>query len=159
MKQSIVVIALLVAIAILSSTAAMAVPAAPTITWPTAGALVQSNVPDIMWTGDAFDAYEVHIGTTNDPNNPNGWDSGAVWISGSGESSAMSGYLSVQTTYYCFVRLHDSNGWGGWSAYGDNFYVDGQLLNDPYQISGATCATDRDVPPCNQRGAKGTRRG
>lgn len=83
--------------------AAWAVPGAPTITWPAPGALVESNVPDIQWSGGSWDSYEVHIGTTNDPNNPNGWDSGQVYTPGSGAGTAMSGYLSVQTTYYASV--------------------------------------------------------
>ncbi|MDO8586545.1 MAG: hypothetical protein Q7T82_05850, partial [Armatimonadota bacterium] len=113
-----------------------AVPGAPTIIWPTIGAVVESNVPDITWSSGAYTAYQVRIGTTDDPNNGNGWDSGTVWVSGSTGGSAMSGYLTPQTTYYVFVRLYDASGWGPWSAYGNSFYVNGQFLNDPYLIAG-----------------------
>lgn len=137
MKRYVYVIALLVAIAAVLSTSAMAVPAPPIATCPSASGLVESNVPDIQWTGGSWDSYEIHIGTTNDPNNPNGWDSGQVYTSGSGSGIATSGYLGVQTTYYVFVRLHDSSGWSSWSAYGNSFYVNAQFLNEPCFIAGS----------------------
>src|SRR5688572_29056191 len=91
-----------------SSHAYAQVPGAPTITWPPADASIQTNRPDIAWTGSSHDQYEVHIGTTNDPSSVNGWNSGIVTSS---LDTAMSGSLAAQTYYYVFVRLHNASGW------------------------------------------------
>ena len=112
-------------------------PGAPTITWPTHGMILGSNRPDIIFQGDPSDGYEVHIGTHNTPESTDGWDSGFVSANpGPDPVMAASGVLNVQTNYFVFVRLHNTNGWGPWAGYGNNFYTAGQLPDDPYFIAG-----------------------
>ncbi len=109
-----------------------AVPGAPAVTWPPAGALVQSNRPDIIWDGVAHDAYEVHIGSLNVPSSAEGWNSGQVF---SAAAEAVSAPLPTQQTFYVFVRLHNADGWGNWSAQNQHFYVDGEWLSDPLLVT------------------------
>jgi len=96
-------------------------PGAPTVTAPTSGSTATTVTPTITWTGDAHDQYQVRISLQNDSNtSTGGWDSGAVVDSG---NSAVSGTLRNYSLYYVFVRLHNSAGWGNWSAAGHNFIV------------------------------------
>ena len=109
-------------------------PPAPTISSPLAGMTLGSNRPDITWTTVPIDAYEVHIGSANDPSSAGGWDSGQVGMS-TLTNSTMSGPLAPQAWYYVFVRLHNTNGWGPWSEHTHYFYVAGELINNPYLIA------------------------
>ncbi|MHC4676320.1 MAG: hypothetical protein ACYTBZ_27835, partial [Planctomycetota bacterium] len=95
-------------------------PAAPTVTNPQAGSTVQTETALIQWTGDPHDMYEVHLSTNNDPAVGDGWDSGQQTGSA---NSCTSRFLSNNTRYYLFVRLHNSGGWGLWSAAGHYFDV------------------------------------
>ena len=115
------------------------IPSAPTINSPATGMIMGSNRPDVRFQGDPCDAYEVHISSCNLPTSSDGWDSGVVWInSGPNELLAAPGVLNAQATYYVFARLHNTNGWGPSSAYGNWFYTAGQLVNDPYFVAGQT---------------------
>jgi hypothetical protein len=110
------------------------VPPAPMVTSPSAGGVVNSNRPDITWTGGFHDAYEVHIGLYNVPTSAEGWNSGTVNV-GSPVTSARSAPLTVQQTYYVYVRHHNTDGWGPWSQPNVHFYVAGEFLNNPNVIA------------------------
>jgi hypothetical protein len=113
------------------------VPGAPTMVSPTHGMIMGSNRPDLKFQGDPCDAYEVHIGKCNAPNSTDGWDSGTIMLNaGPNLIVTYPAALSPQQTYYVFARLHNTHGWGPWSAYDNWFYTDGQFLNDPYLIRG-----------------------
>ncbi|MDO8587863.1 MAG: fibronectin type III domain-containing protein [Armatimonadota bacterium] len=96
-------------------------PGAPTVVAPAGGSTVAVHSPVIMWTGDMHDAYEVHVNTTNNSADADGWDSGQ--FAGAG-SSCISGALA-NGSYYVFVRLRNLIGWGQWSA-GVSFTVNAQ---------------------------------
>ncbi len=96
------------------------VPGAPTITTPTSGQTVNTNLVYVAWTGDAHTQYEVQINTSNQA------DTSVVWTSGPVTSSrdfAWTGMLSSNATYYAFVRLANGAQFGPWSA-GRAFTVD-----------------------------------
>lgn len=114
-------------------------PLAPNVTSPANGALVQTQTASIAWTGDAHDMYEVHVNTTNNPDDANGWDSGQV---ASAASSCTSGALS-NTHYYVFVRLRNALGWGPWSAVGRYFDVNVpiRIIPEPQQLTWKTGAS------------------
>jgi hypothetical protein len=122
------------AIVSLSSFALASPPPAPTVTSPSSGGLVNNNKPDITWTGGFHDAYEVHIGLYNTPSSAEGWNSGTVNV-GSPVTSVRSGPLTVQQTFYVYVRHHNPDGWGPWSQPNVHFYVAGEWLNDPTWIN------------------------
>ena len=88
-------------------------PAAPIVTFPSAGAILNTRTPRISWQGDAHDAYEVHINTTNVATDAGVWDSGQVT---STADSCLTPALPTNTTCYLFVRLHALAGWGQWST-------------------------------------------
>jgi hypothetical protein len=95
-------------------------PAAPTVISPANGTVANALSTQIQWTGDAHDTYEVHVNTTNVAGDANGWNSGQVADAG---SSCTTGNLTNNTRYYLFVRLHNTLGWGAWSAAGRYFDV------------------------------------
>ena len=103
-------------------------PGVPNVTAPANGAVVTTRTPTIQWTGDAHDAYEVHINTTNNSADANGWDSGQVANPG---SSCVTGTLADATQYYVFVRLRNVIGWGPWTAVGRYFDVSVPLVIIP----------------------------
>ncbi|MDO8588441.1 MAG: glycoside hydrolase family 20 zincin-like fold domain-containing protein [Armatimonadota bacterium] len=92
-------------------------PAAPSVTFPYDGSTVNSLNPAIRWSGETHDRYQVHVNTTNNPSDANGWDSGEVTSSA---SSCICGPLAGGT-YYVFVRLRGTGGWGDWSSAGRSF--------------------------------------
>ena len=97
-----------------------AAPAAPMITLPTVGADVESPLARIEWTGETHDMLEVHANTTNIATDGSAYDSGEIVSS---LSVHKAGPLAAEQTYYAFVRLHNSSGWGSWSATGRWFRV------------------------------------
>ncbi|MDO8685032.1 MAG: glycoside hydrolase family 20 zincin-like fold domain-containing protein [Armatimonadota bacterium] len=109
-------------------------PGAPTVSAPANGATVTTRTPLIQWNGDSHDMYEVHINTTNLPASSDGWNSGLVTSSA---TSCTSGILTNNTTYYVFVRLRNSIGWGNWSAAGRffNVAVSPRIIPEPQQIT------------------------
>ncbi len=111
------------------------VPGAPVIAWLAPGSVVGSNRPEIRWTGDKHDAYEIHIGYYNVPSSVEGYDSGAVYVP-QAVDRASTGPLPPGRAYYVFVRLHNPNGWGPWSAYGNHFYSAGELPDEPHAADG-----------------------
>src|SRR5687767_4519717 len=123
---------LIAGLLLFSSAAYAQVPDAPTLTSPLPDASIQTNRPDLIWTGPAHDMYEVHINTTNNPTDTNGWNSGQV---ASAANKDTSGPLLAQTTYYVFVRLHNASGWGAWSASNRYFYTNAEWLSDPILIT------------------------
>ncbi|MDO8586455.1 MAG: glycoside hydrolase family 20 zincin-like fold domain-containing protein [Armatimonadota bacterium] len=94
-------------------------PAAPTVTSPASGAVTNTDSPQIQWTGDSHDKYEVHVNTTDVATDADGWDSGQV--AGSA-NSCTTGNLVDNTRYYVYARLHNALGWGAWSSTG--YYID-----------------------------------
>ncbi len=113
-------------------------PPAPAIIWPSQrGAMIGSNRPDIVWHTTPCNGYEIHIGPHNDPSEhlspADGWDSGPVDIF-SLTDTAMSGPLTPQRSYYVFVRLRNTNGWGPWSPPNRYFYVGGEWLGEPFLV-------------------------
>ncbi|MDO8586546.1 MAG: NBR1-Ig-like domain-containing protein, partial [Armatimonadota bacterium] len=113
-------------------------PAAPIVVSPARGEVLGANRPDLVWEGDPHDAYQVRINTVDNPDSSIVWDSGQVWYSGTVTSTgtAMSGSLTPSTNHYVFVRVHNARGWGAWSAYNQRVFVSGELINDPYLVSG-----------------------
>ncbi len=111
-------------------------PLAPTITWPPAGAILGSNRVDLTWSGGGHDRYEIHIGSFNTPASSNGWDSGEVSVPYPGVTTVETPPLAPQQTYYVFVRLHNSEGWGPWSPPFRHLHVGGELMSDPYLVAG-----------------------
>ncbi|MDO8588440.1 MAG: glycoside hydrolase family 20 zincin-like fold domain-containing protein [Armatimonadota bacterium] len=95
-------------------------PGMPVVTSPASGSYATTRTPTIQWTGDAHDGYEVHINTTNNSADTDGWNSGVVT---SAASSCVSGTLQNDVRYYVFVRLRNGAGWGPWSAAGYYFDV------------------------------------
>lgn len=90
------------------------VPGAPSLVSPANGAAVTTPSTLVQWLGEAHDSYEVHLNTTNVASSADVWDSGSVANPGS--------YCTIgplaNGTHYLFVRLHNSGGWGPWSAAG-----------------------------------------
>ncbi len=81
------------------------------------------NDPD---SGDYLDAVEIHVGTTNDPeNSPNKWDSGTITLDPDIEEGnrcssipyAGSAISQLGETFYWCIRARDDDGeWGPFSA-------------------------------------------
>ncbi|MDO8585714.1 MAG: hypothetical protein Q7T82_01615 [Armatimonadota bacterium] len=94
-------------------------PVAPTMTAPVPGSTLNTRNVVIGWTGGTRDGYQVHINTTNLPNDADGWDSGSVMNKA---NDCLSGSLA-NGSYYAFARLRNLAGWGEWST-GVNFTVD-----------------------------------
>ncbi len=107
-------------------------PPAPIINSPGAGALVGSREVTITWTGSSHDMYEIHIGTFNSSTSVDGWDSGQV---ASAANTATTPPLLIQKNWFLFIRLHNADGWGIWSAANHYFYIAGEFLNDPYVVA------------------------
>ncbi len=109
-------------------------PAAPTVTTPASGSIVQTQTTTIQWNGDAHDMYEVHVNTTNNSADANGWNSGQV---SSSATSCATGILQNHARYYIFVRLHNPAGWGPWSASGYYFdlNIPPMIIPQPQQIT------------------------
>ncbi|MDO8587369.1 MAG: hypothetical protein Q7T82_10040 [Armatimonadota bacterium] len=99
---------------------ALVPPSAPSVNVPAIGEDVETQYPTISWTGDTHDMLEVHVNTTNSPTDGTSYDSGE-------RTSSLNywtvGPLAVGQTYYVFVRLHNGDGWGPWSAAGHWFRV------------------------------------
>ncbi len=121
-------------IILLCSATYAAPPLAPSITWPPAGAILASNRIDVGWSGGGHDRYEIHIGSHNTPSSADAWDSGEVSVPYPGVVTAETPPLTPEKTYYVFVRLHNSEGWGPWSAPFRHFYVAGEWGGDPYNV-------------------------
>lgn len=86
-------------------------PGAPTIITPNADANVALRKVVVRWIGDPHDRYEVHINTTNNPTDADGWDSGQVANSGDWCDSDN----LPNGAYYIFMRLRNTDGWGPWT--------------------------------------------
>ncbi|MDO8585821.1 MAG: hypothetical protein Q7T82_02165 [Armatimonadota bacterium] len=97
----------------------VSIPRAPTVVYPGDGSTIATRTPLAQWSGDAHDAYETHINSSDTPDSNIVWDSGAV---SSSADSCLSDTLA-NGTYYLFVRLHNEMGWGPWSANGHSFTV------------------------------------
>jgi hypothetical protein len=118
--------------ALISHVAQAGPPPAPNVSSPAPGDIVNTRTPTITFTGGTHDQYEVHIGLYNVSSSAEGWNSGTVTDSG---FTATSSPLTVQQTYYVFVRNHNSDGWGPWSPPNVHFYIAGEYLNEPYVVA------------------------
>jgi hypothetical protein len=97
------------------------IPGAPMLTSPSAGEAVNTPIVFIAWTGDPHTRYQVRITTRNTP------DEGIVWDSSDTTSEkdfAFTCVLADKLTYYAFVRLGSSAGYGPWNESGRIFRVD-----------------------------------
>ncbi len=88
-------------------------PAAPTITKPTSGQTVTTTLPCVEWIGPSHDRYQVRISTQNNPDADPLWDS---FDAISAKNYCATGPLADNATYYAFVRVGNSAGYGPWSA-------------------------------------------
>jgi hypothetical protein len=95
-------------------------PAAPTVGLPASGAVLQTLTASVAWTGDFHDMYEIHVNTSNNSADADGWDSGQVAASPGPHTT---GALRNGARYYVFVRLRNAIGWGPWSTVGCHFDV------------------------------------
>ncbi|MDO8587542.1 MAG: sugar-binding protein, partial [Armatimonadota bacterium] len=98
-----------------------AIPAAPTVTTPTSGGTMKSNIAFIKWSGNTHDRYQVRVCYTDNPDTSIAWDSGEVMSS---RDWAYTGALGNMTNHYVFVKIGSASGWSGWSANGYWFRVD-----------------------------------
>lgn len=98
---------------------------APAMTQPASNATVNTTLVYLQWTGDPHTRYQTRASRVNNPDSAIAWDSGEV---SSDRNFAWTGPLPDLTTYYAFVRLGDSTGWGPWSATGRTFRVDTTLV-------------------------------
>ena len=105
-------VALVALLACALTPCAVASPGVPMMTYPAQAEVIMTNRPDFTWTGDPFDAYEVHVSLYNWPTAATVWDSGVGPGSTATSGSCMCGSLPAQSTYYVFVRLRDAGGWG-----------------------------------------------
>jgi hypothetical protein len=94
---------------------------APTIIQPASNATVNTTTVFVQWNGGPHSRYQVRVTRVNDPDSAIAWDSGEVV---SDRNFTWSAPLPDLATYYLFVRLGDSTGWGPWSTGGRTFRVD-----------------------------------
>lgn len=87
------------------------VPAAPKVTYPHGP--LKSLHTVVGWMGDDHDRHQVRITYQDDPNAAAVYDSGIMMKPAWSHTPPQ---LPSETSLFAFVRLHNSAGWGPWSA-------------------------------------------
>lgn len=96
-------------------------PGPPAIINPSSNSAVEGPGVLIRWTGEWHDMFEIHINTSNVPDDGSVYDSGPV---SSSSNCYKVGPLQANSAYFVFVRLrNDFAGWGEWSSPGVCFRV------------------------------------
>ena len=86
-------------------------PSAPRITFPYG--TLEGLSTNVAWMGDVHDYCLVKIVGDENPKSAAVWKSDVVGTSGSYVATPV---LPADTVLYAFVRLHNADGWGPWSA-------------------------------------------